>query len=49
MNQYEVRAALLSDVMLAESNLAESDDQYQQALLSFWTALADLDHALGEE
>ena len=49
MNQYEVRAALLSDVMLAESNLAESDDQYTRALLSFWTALADLDHALGEE
>jgi outer membrane protein TolC len=49
MNQYEVRAALLSDVMLAESNLADSDDQYTRALLSFWTALADLDHALGEE
>jgi outer membrane protein len=47
--QYEVRAALLSDVMLAESTLAESDDQYTRALLSFWTALADLDHALGEE
>ena len=47
--QYEVRAALLSDVMLAESNLAESDDRYHQALLSFWTAVADLDHALGEE
>jgi len=49
MTQYEVRAALLSDVMLAESNLAESDDQYTRALASFWTALADLDHALGEE
>ena len=49
MNQYELRAALLSDVMLAESNLAASDDQYTRALLSFWTALADLDHALGEE
>jgi outer membrane protein len=47
--QYEVKSALLSEVMLAESNLAESDDQYHQALLSFWTALADLDHALGEE
>ena len=47
--QYEVQSALLADVMLAESNLAESDDQYHQALLSFWTALADLDHALGEE
>ena len=49
MTQDQVRAALLSDVMLAESNLAESDDQYTRALLSFWTALADLDHALGEE
>ena len=47
--QYQAQAALLSDVLQAQATLAESTNEYQQALLSLLTARADLDHALGEE
>lgn len=47
--QYSTQAALFSDVLQAESSLAELDNQYQQALSSFWTARADFERALGEE
>ena len=33
----------------AARRLGEHDDHYQQALLAFWTAKADFEHALGEE
>ncbi|HMF95416.1 MAG TPA: TolC family protein, partial [Vicinamibacterales bacterium] len=47
--QYSTQAALFSDVLQAESSLADMDNQYQQALSSFWTARADFERALGEE
>ena len=47
--QYTVEAALLTDVLQTQSSLADSDDQYQQALVSFWTARADFARARGEE
>jgi outer membrane protein TolC len=47
--QYSTQAALFSDVLQAESSLADLDSQYQQALASFWTARADFERALGEE
>src|SRR5262249_61958534 len=47
--QYSTQAALFSDVLQAESSLADVDNQYQQALSSFWTARADFERALGEE
>ncbi|HKB12932.1 MAG TPA: TolC family protein [Vicinamibacterales bacterium] len=47
--QYSTQAALFSDVLQAESSLADLDNQYQQALSSFWTARADFERALGEE
>jgi outer membrane protein TolC len=31
----------------AQSSLAEADRQYKQALLSFWTAKADFEKAIG--
>ena len=49
VTQYEVQAALLSDVLQTQSSLADSNSQYQQALSSFWTARADFERALGEE
>jgi len=48
-NRYELQAALLSDVLQTEATLAESNHQYQQALLSFWTAKAELEKAMGED
>jgi outer membrane protein len=48
-NQFQLQAALLPDVLQLRSEVASSDDQYQQALTSFWTAKADYDLAIGEE
>ena len=48
-NQFQVQAALLPDVLQLRAELADADDRYQQALLAFWTAKADFDHAVGEE
>jgi len=48
-DRYAQQAALLQDVLQAQANLAEANQQYQQGLLSFWTARADLEKALGEE
>ena len=48
-NQYQVQAVLLPDVLQLRAEQANSDDQYQQALLAFWTAKADFENALGEE
>ncbi len=49
MNQYKEQTALLKDVLEAQTGLAEANNEYQQALLSYWTARADLEKALGEE
>lgn len=46
-NRYAAQAALLKDALHAQTSLVEADHQYQQALLSFWTAKADFEKALG--
>ena len=46
---YSQQAALLSDLMQQQASLATSDDQYEQALLAFWTTRADFEKALGGE
>lgn len=48
-NQYKERAALLKDVLQAQAQNTQTEFQYQQALSSFWSALADLRRAMGEE
>ncbi|HKS41509.1 MAG TPA: TolC family protein [Blastocatellia bacterium] len=48
-NKYKVQAALLSDVLKTQTALADADQQYQQALVSFWTAKADFEKAIGED
>jgi outer membrane protein TolC len=48
-NQYQVQSVLLSDVLRVRAELADSDDRYQQALMTFWTAKADFDQSVGEE
>jgi outer membrane protein TolC len=48
-NRYQVQAALLKDVLQTQTSLADANQQYQQALLSFWTAKADFEKAIGDE
>jgi len=48
VTQYEIQAALLSDVLQTQSSLADSNSQYQQALAAFWAARADFERSLGE-
>jgi len=48
-NKYRLTAALLSYVLQSEANVAESNHQYQQTLLNYWTAKADFEKALGED
>ena len=48
-NQFQIQAALLSEVLQVRAEVSDADDQRQQALLAFWAAKANLEHALGEE
>jgi outer membrane protein len=47
--KYRLDAVLLKDVLQAQTILANSDYEYQKALLSFWTAKADFEKAIGED
>jgi outer membrane protein TolC len=47
--RYRFEAALLTEVLQSQAKLAEANNQYQQALLSFWTAKAELEKAMGQE
>ena len=46
--RYKFQAVLLSDVLQSQASLAEASHEYQQALLTFWTAKAEFEKALGE-
>ena len=46
--KYRLDAALLKDVLQAQTSLANSDYDYEKALLAFWTAKADFEKAIGE-
>jgi outer membrane protein TolC len=48
-NQFQVQAVLLPDVLRQKAALADADDTFQQAVLAFWVAKADFEHAIGEE
>ena len=47
--RYHVQTVLLKDVLQAQTSLASADYEYQKALLSFWTAKADFEKAMGED
>jgi outer membrane protein TolC len=47
--RYSMQEALIKDVLQSQTALAEANHQYQQALLSFWTAKADFEKAIGAE
>lgn len=48
MTRYTQKAAVLQDVLKAQSALADADYQYQKALLDFMTAVTDLERVIGE-
>lgn len=48
-NKYREQTVLLQDALRAESELAESNNEFNQAVLSMWMARADLEKALGED
>ncbi len=49
LNQYRQKAVLLKDLLQAESELADANNEHEQALLSLWTADAQLRKAMGTE
>ena len=48
-NKYKEQAALVRDLLQAQARSSETAFQYQQALSSYWSSLADLRRAMGEE
>jgi outer membrane protein TolC len=48
-NKYQEQAALIRDLLQAQAKNSETAFQYQQALSSYWSSLADLRRAMGEE
>jgi outer membrane protein TolC len=48
LNKYDEKAILLKDVLQMKASLAEKTYTYQESLLSYWTARADLEKAIGE-
>ena len=47
--QYKFQAVMLSDVLKSQASLAETTNEYQRALLTFWTAKSEFEKALGED
>jgi outer membrane protein TolC len=48
-DRYKVEAALLKDLLEAQTAMAQATQAYQQALGTFWTARADFDQAVGDQ
>jgi outer membrane protein len=48
-NQYEQQSVLLSDVLHQQAAAASASDDYQQALLGFWSAKSEFEKSLGED
>ncbi len=48
-DKFKQQAVLLRDVLQQQSAAATADHDYEQALLSFWSAKAEFEKALGEE
>jgi outer membrane protein len=48
-NRYKDEAALLKDLLQAQARSSETHFQYQQALSSYWGAMAELRRAMGDE
>lgn len=48
-NRYAEQATLLKEVLQSQSLMSDTSQKYQQALLAFWKARAELEKAIGEE
>lgn len=48
-NKYKEQAAIVRDLLQAQAQSSETAFQYQQALSSYWSSLAELRRAMGEE
>jgi outer membrane protein TolC len=48
-NKYDTSAALLSDLLRAQTSLADASLKESEALLSYWTARADYEKSHGED
>ena len=48
-NRYKAQMSLLKDVLQAQTQLEQANNQGRQALLSFWTAKAEFENAIGED
>jgi outer membrane protein len=48
LDRYQEKAVLLKDVLQLQTSLAESRYKYQESLLAFWSARAELEKAMGE-
>jgi outer membrane protein TolC len=49
LNRYSQQLVLLKDTLQSQTAVADANQQYQNALLSFWMARADFERAVGEE
>ena len=49
LEQYKQKAALLDSLLTEQSNMAQANAQYSQAVAAFWTARSDFEKALGED
>lgn len=47
--RYAAQEIVIKDVLQSQAALAEANHQYQQALLSFWSAKADYEKAIGND
>ena len=48
VNKYREKASLLRDVLQAQRDTSQAENQHTQAALALWTAKSDLEKALGE-
>lgn len=48
LNRLEQRAVMMKDVLQLQTSLAEARYKYQESLLAYWTARAELEKAMGE-
>jgi outer membrane protein len=46
---YSLQSIVLSDLQKQQASVADTEDQYRQALLGYWRARADFEKALGEQ
>jgi outer membrane protein len=47
--RHKEQAALLTEVLQAQASVGAARDQYEQAMLAYWAARADLERATGED